>query len=45
LFLGAKFSDRSSLDAHAWVDTGPGVSDKNSDYASVIRIGTITVDL
>jgi Transglutaminase-like superfamily len=46
MFAGVRFSDHSSLDAHAWVDTGP-VNDKNSkhsDFAIVIRIGTRAVD-
>jgi len=48
LFLGVKFSGHSSLEAHAWVDTGPGGNDKNFDrcgYAIVTRIGTGAVDL
>jgi hypothetical protein len=47
LFAGVKFSGQSSLDAHAWVDTGPAVNDKssaNSGFATVIRIGTGAVD-
>ena len=43
LFAGARFSGNSSLDAHAWVETGLGVNDKrceNSGFAPVIRIGT-----
>src|SRR5262245_34506001 len=46
LFAGAKFSGRSSLDAHAWVETGL-VNDKsseNSGFATVIRIGAGDVD-
>jgi Transglutaminase-like superfamily len=41
LFAGVRFSG-SSLDAHAWVDTGLAANDKNSknsDFATVIRIG------
>jgi hypothetical protein len=43
LFAGVKFSGHSSLDAHAWVNTGLGMNDKNSDdsdFVTVIRIGT-----
>jgi Transglutaminase-like superfamily len=46
MFAGVRFSDHSSLDAHAWVDTGL-VNDKSSehsDFATVIRIGTRAVD-
>ena len=42
MFAGVKFSEDSSLDAHAWVDTGHGVTDassENSDFTAVIRIG------
>jgi len=49
LFLGARFSDQSSLDAHAWVDAGPLAKDekssKRSGYARVISIGTGAVNL
>jgi hypothetical protein len=46
LFAGVKFSDHSSLDAHAWVDTGLGVkNDKSSaGFVTVIRIGAGAVD-
>ena len=47
MFAGVRFSGISSLDAHAWVDTGLGVDDKsseNSGFATVIRIGTRAVD-
>ena len=47
IFAGVRFSGHSSLDAHAWVDTGLGVDDKsseNSGFATVIRIGTRAVD-
>jgi hypothetical protein len=47
MFAGVRFSGQSSLDAHAWVDTGLGVNDKsseNSGFATVIRIGTRAVD-
>ena len=47
LFAGVKFSGHSSLDAHAWVDTGLAVNHKNSansGFATVIRIGTGAVD-
>jgi Transglutaminase-like superfamily len=43
MFTGVKFSDHSVLEAHAWVDTGLGVSNKSSehsDFATVIRIGS-----
>jgi hypothetical protein len=43
MFAGVRFSGHSSLDAHAWVDTGLAVNDKspeNSGFATVIRIGT-----
>jgi hypothetical protein len=46
LFAGAKFSGDSSLDAHAWVETGL-VNDESSEksgFATVIRIGTGAVD-
>jgi hypothetical protein len=42
MFAGVKFSGHSSLDAHAWVDTGLGVNDsssENSGFVTVIRIG------
>ena len=48
LFVGARFSGHSSLDAHAWVATGPGVNDKNpvnSGFTIVRRIGIGAVDL
>jgi hypothetical protein len=48
LFLGVRFSGHSSLDAHAWVDTGPGENDKSferSAFSIVTRIGTGAVDL
>ena len=44
---GARFSGHSSLEAHAWVDTGLRVNDassENSDFKTVIRIGTGAVD-
>jgi hypothetical protein len=43
MFTGVRFSDHSLLEAHAWVDTGLGVNDKNSEqssFATVIRIGS-----
>jgi hypothetical protein len=43
MFTGVRFSDDSLLEAHAWVDTGLGVNDKNSEqssFATVIRIGS-----
>ena len=43
MFAGARLSGDSSLDAHAWVDTGLGVQEKHSEnaaFAAVIRIGT-----
>ena len=48
LFVGVRFSGHSSLDAHAWVDTGPGENDKSferSAFSIVTRIGTGAVDL
>jgi hypothetical protein len=47
IMAGVRFSGHSSLDAHAWVDTGMGVNDKgseNSDFTTVIRVGTGAVD-
>jgi hypothetical protein len=35
-------SDRASLVAHAWVETGSAISD--AGYATVIRIGPDTID-
>ena len=46
-FAGVKFSGHSSLDAHAWVETGLEVKDKgveNSGFATVIRIGAQAID-
>jgi hypothetical protein len=48
LFLGARFSGDSSIDAHAWVDVGPGGNGKSSErsgFAIVTRIGTGAIDL
>jgi hypothetical protein len=42
LIAGVKFSNRASLNAHAWVETGPAVNDRNSEnsgFVTVIRIG------
>ena len=40
LILGVRFSDHSSLDAHAWVDTEPAGNDKSSErFVIVTRIG------
>jgi hypothetical protein len=46
LFAGVKFCDHSSLDAHAWVDTGLGVKNDESSagFVTVIRIGAGAVD-
>jgi hypothetical protein len=47
MYAGARFSGHSSLDAHAWVDTGLETNDKSSEnfgFATVIRIGTRAVD-
>jgi hypothetical protein len=44
---GVRFSGHSSLEAHAWVDAGLRVnepSSENSDFKTVIRIGTEAVD-
>jgi Transglutaminase-like superfamily len=41
LFAGARILDRSSLEAHAWVDTSQAVKDmssKRDDFTTVIRI-------
>jgi hypothetical protein len=43
MFAGARLSGDSSLDAHAWVETGLGVREKhskNTAFSAVIRIGT-----
>jgi hypothetical protein len=44
MFAGVKFSSNSTLDAHAWVDTGRAVDkdrgSENSDFVAVIRIET-----
>ncbi len=44
MFVGARFSDNSGLDAHAWVDTGRrannDTSSENPNFTTVIRIGT-----
>jgi hypothetical protein len=48
LFLGVRFSGDSSLDAHAWVDAGPGGNDKSTErsgFAIVTRIGIESIDL
>jgi hypothetical protein len=41
ILAGARFSDHSSLDAHAWVETDlpSDKSPENSTYATLIRIG------
>jgi hypothetical protein len=42
IFAGARFSGRSSLEAHAWVDTTQGTGDVGSnkpEFRAVIRIG------
>jgi hypothetical protein len=47
IFAGARFSSHSLLEAHAWVETdlgGSDVSSRNSDFTTVIRIGTRAVD-
>jgi hypothetical protein len=47
IFAGVRLSGLSSLDAHAWVETGLGGDEKrseNSSFAAVIRIGTEAVD-
>jgi hypothetical protein len=47
IFAGARFSGHSSLDAHAWVETGLGMNDKrreNSGFATVMKIGTRVSD-
>jgi hypothetical protein len=45
LSAGARFSDPSSLEAHAWVDAGLKINEQNFEHAefkAVIRIGTGT---
>ena len=47
MFAGVRFSDDSSLHAHAWVDAGLGVNDTRPEHAgftTVIAIGTGAVD-
>jgi hypothetical protein len=47
IFVGARFSGQSSLEAHAWVDTTLWVNDigsENSDFTPLIKIGTEAVD-
>jgi hypothetical protein len=47
IFAGARFSGHSSLDAHAWVETGLEVKDnsiENSGFATVLRIGSQAID-
>jgi hypothetical protein len=45
MFAGVRFSDHSSLDAHAWVETDlVNDSSENSGFATVIRIGTQGAD-
>jgi hypothetical protein len=47
MFTGARVSDHSLLEAHAWVDTGLAVNDKNfehSGFATLIRIEAGAVD-
>jgi hypothetical protein len=42
MVAGVKFSEDSSLHAHAWVDTGhaePGANSEHSAFATVVRIG------
>ena len=45
IFAGVRFSGETALDAHAWVRIGREVNDKsteNSDFVTVIRIGSLT---
>lgn len=47
MFAGVRFSDQSSLEAHAWVDTGAGTIEnrkENSDFTTLIKIGTEPFD-
>jgi len=47
MFAGVRFSGDSSLDAHAWVDTGLGVTDARSEgagFTTVMSIGTGAVE-
>jgi hypothetical protein len=39
MFVGARFSGSSGLDAHAWVETSGGVNN-GPDFVTVIRIET-----
>ena len=42
MVAGVKFSEDSSLHAHAWIDTGhgePNASSENSAFTAVVRIG------
>ena len=42
IVAGVKFSEYSSLLAHAWIDTGhdkPDVSEDNSSFTAIMRIG------
>jgi hypothetical protein len=47
MLAGARFSGYSSLEAHAWVETGLVVnptSSENADFTTVIKIGTESID-
>lgn len=47
MYAGVRFSGESSLDAHAWVDTGLGMDDKrseNSGFATMITIGAEAIN-
>jgi hypothetical protein len=47
LHAGVRFSGNSTLDAHAWVDTGLAANDEgagNSGFTTVIRIGSGAAD-
>jgi hypothetical protein len=44
MFIGARFSDLSSLDAHAWVDASPAVNKNSENFTTIMMIGTRPVD-
>ena len=42
MVAGVKFSEDSSLHAHAWIDTGhprPNANSENSAFTAIVRIG------
>jgi Transglutaminase-like superfamily len=47
ILVGARFSGSSSLEAHAWVEAGGGVSNassENANFTMVLRIGEAAID-